>query len=157
MQNGLKYRMIVRVLYRAFPHLSCMTSYEMSIHAMLCSDPLLSCPGLTNGVSLVFKCKTYTIQQKHVQQKKIVWSAKITKYEIQTITYVHKFKCPVILKYQIPPKTQWSEEEKIGYGFGIARNYWVGSGVGFPSHTACVYVLCVVCVLYKLCVYMYYT
>ena len=34
------------------------------------------------------------------------------------------------------PEIPDDSEEKIGYGLGIAKNYRVGSGIGYPSGTA---------------------
>ena len=39
------------------------------------------------------------------------------------------------VKYPIPEIPDDSEK-KIGYGLGIAKNYRVGSGIGYPSGTA---------------------
>ena len=42
---------------------------------------------------------------------------------------------PKKVKYPIPEIPDDSEK-KIGYGLGIAKNYRVGSGIGYPSGTA---------------------
>ena len=73
---------------------------------------LLTCPDLTN----------------------VVWF----KNNIDQHEYPKQLQAHPAKKSEIPDtrNTRWFWK-KIGYGLGIAKNYRVGSGIGYPSGTAC--------------------
>ena len=73
---------------------------------------LLTCPDLTN----------------------VVWF----KNNIDRHEYPKQLQAHPAKKSEIPDtrNTRWFWK-KIGYGLGIAKNYRVGSGIGYPSGTAC--------------------
>ena len=50
------------------------------------------------------------------------------------VSYKHRGSCqkPTFLEYPIPEIPDDSEK-KIGYGLGIAKNYWVGSDIEYPG------------------------
>ena len=75
---------------------------------------LLTCPDLTN----------------------VVWF----KNNIDRHEYPKQLQAHPAKKSEIPDtrNTRWFWK-KIGYGLGIAKNYRVGSGIGYPSGTGCGY------------------